>query len=110
MDYFTHYTDHTGTRQDKHYKTTMFQGESLMVGLNCLEPGQVQPVHDHADQDKMYAVMQGRGWFTVGGKAGEAGPGTVIFAPAGVPHGVENRADERLVLLVNIAPPPAPKA
>jgi quercetin dioxygenase-like cupin family protein len=107
MTNFTRYIDHVGARPDKHYKATLFQGQHLMVGLNCLEPGQTQPVHDHAGQDKLYVVMEGRGWFTVGTEAQEAGPGAVIFAPAGVPHGVENRAEERLVLLVSIAPSPA---
>ena len=35
----------------------------------------------------------------------EAGPGTVIWAPADVPHGVRE-ALERTVMLVGIAPPP----
>lgn len=101
------YRDHVGTRADKHYKTTLFQGDQLMVGLNCLEPGQSQPVHDHSDQDKMYAVLEGEGRFTVGAETFSAGPGAVVFAPAGVVHGVTNAANVRLVLLVNIAPPPS---
>ncbi|MBN1964239.1 MAG: cupin domain-containing protein [Anaerolineae bacterium] len=109
MPYFTHYSDHVGSRAGKHYKATLFDGEHLMIGLNCLEPGQDQPVHDHADADKVYVVLEGRGWFTVGDAQQEAGSGTVVFAPAGLPHGVENRASERLTLLVNIAPPPTSK-
>jgi quercetin dioxygenase-like cupin family protein len=35
----------------------------------------------------------------------EAGPGTIIWAPAGVPHGVLE-AQERSVLLVAMGPPP----
>lgn len=107
MSSFTHYQDHIGSREGKHYKATLFEGEHLMIGLNCLEPGQSQPVHDHADADKVYTVMQGRGWFTIGEETREAGPGEVVWAPAGVPHGVENRGEARLVLLVSIAPPPA---
>jgi mannose-6-phosphate isomerase-like protein (cupin superfamily) len=77
-----------------------------MVGINCLEPGQVQATHDHARADKAYIVMEGSGHFVVGEEEGPAGPGEVIWAPAGVSHGVENRGTERLVLLVGIAPPP----
>ena len=109
MSNFTDYRDHIGSREGKHYKATLFQGQQLMVGLNCLEPGQSQPVHDHADADKVYIVMEGNGWFTVGSETRSAGPGEVIFAPKGEPHGVENRASERLVMVVNIAPPPQPK-
>ena len=106
MTNFTHYQAHVGLRPDKFYKDTLFQGAYMMVGLNCLEPGQVQPVHDHAEADKVYIVMEGRGFFTVGGETREAGPGEVVWAAAGVPHGVENRGSERLALLVCIAPPP----
>ncbi len=106
MTNFTDYRDHTGSRPDKFFKATLFQGNHLMIGLNCLEPGQVQAVHDHADADKVYVVMEGIGHFTVGNEVRDAGQGEVVWAPAGVPHGVENRGDERLVLLVNIAPPP----
>lgn len=106
MPHIKNYRDHVGTQSTKFYKDTLFEGDHLMVGINCLEPGQVQPVHDHADQDKVYLVMEGRGLFTVGQEVREAGPGEVVWAAAGVPHGVKNKSDARLVLIVNIAPPP----
>ena len=102
----THYGERVGASPTRFYKTTLFSGDFLMIGLNCLEPGQVQPVHDHADQDKFYAVMEGVGVFTVGDVEQEAGPGAVVWAPAGLPHGVRNDGAERLVLLMGIAPPP----
>jgi quercetin dioxygenase-like cupin family protein len=91
---------------DKFFKTTLFQAEHLMIGLNCLEPEQIQKVHSHADQDKFYFVVEGSGSFTVGETVVEAGPGSVVWAEAGVPHGVENKGDERLVILMGIAPSP----
>lgn len=101
-----HYGNYVGSKPEKFYKTTLFQGENVMVGLNCLEPGQVQTVHEHADQDKFYYVIEGTGVFTVGQAVTEAGPGHVVWAAAGVPHGVENKGTERLTVLVGIAPPP----
>lgn len=106
MNHITHYADHIGVREDKHYKATLFQGHMLMVGLNCLEPGQAQPIHDHAAADKVYVVMAGAGRFTVGEDVRAARAGDVIFAPAGLAHGVLNDSAERLTLLVCIAPPP----
>jgi len=103
---FKDYRDHVGARADKHFKTTLFQGDYAMVGLNCLEPGQAQEAHAHAAADKFYYVIEGRGAFTIGDEAREAGPGMAVWAPAGVSHGVENRSDTRLTLLVGIAPPP----
>ena len=104
--YAASYQEHTGSRPEKFFKSTLFQGEYMMLGLNCLEPGQVQPMHDHADQDKFYFVLEGTGLFTVGAERIEAGPGQAIWAPVGVVHGVENRGSVRLTMLVGIAPPP----
>jgi quercetin dioxygenase-like cupin family protein len=100
------YQDFVGARSDKFYKGTLFEGENLMIGLNCLEPGQVQHVHEHADQDKFYFVLEGVGRFTVGPEVTDAGAGHVIRAAAGVPHGVENQGAERLTMLMGIAPKP----
>ena len=105
-DNVKHYTQYVGIKPEKFYKTTLFQGDSLMIGLNCLEPRQMQRVHSHQDQDKFYFVVEGSGYFTIGALVTEAGPGHVVWAEAGVLHGVENRGNERLVLLMGIAPPP----
>jgi mannose-6-phosphate isomerase-like protein (cupin superfamily) len=106
MAYVQDYREHVGAREGKHHKATLFQSPKLLLGLNCLEPGQVQSVHTHADQDKFYAVQEGRGLFTVGSETFEAGPASVVWAPAGIDHGVRNEGSERLVLLVGIAPAP----
>jgi quercetin dioxygenase-like cupin family protein len=105
-DNIVHYKDHIGTRAEKFYKTTLFQGKTLMIGLNCLEPGQVQKVHDHSDQDKFYFVVEGKGIFTLGVEETEVGQGQVVWAAAGFPHGVKNLGTERLIILMGIAPPP----
>lgn len=102
----THYSHHIGFREDKFYKTTLFEGEHLLLGLNCLEPGQVQPVHDHQNQDKFYLVIEGTGHFTIGDDITAAGPGHVVWAAASVPHGVENKGEARLVIFMGIAPAP----
>ncbi len=50
----------------KFFKTTLWQGEHIMLGLNCLEPGQIQKVHAHDGADKVYYVLEGEGNFTIG--------------------------------------------
>jgi quercetin dioxygenase-like cupin family protein len=90
---------------DKPAKADLFTGDRLFLGLNCFEPGQSQRIHAHAGADKFYLVVSGRARLTVGDETREAGPGTVVWAPAEVPHGVAE-ALERTVLLVGIAPPP----
>ncbi len=89
----------------KSTKTDLFRGDRLFVGLNCFEPGQAQRVHTHAGSDKFYLIVSGRARMTVGDETREAGPGTVVWAPADVPHGVAE-ALERTVMLIGIAPPP----
>ncbi len=105
MNYLLNWQKHAGSQPEKFYKTTLWQGEHALVGLNCLEPGQTQNVHAHQGADKFYFVLQGRGTFTVGEEESEAGEGMLVVAPSGIRHGVANTASERLSLLVTIAPP-----
>ncbi len=66
----------------------------------------MQQPHDHAGQDKFYYVIEGQGNFWLGEERVEAGIGEVVWAPAGLVHGVANERAERLTLLVGIAPAP----
>jgi quercetin dioxygenase-like cupin family protein len=97
-----HLEDRAVFRADKMAKVDCFRSERLLVGLNCFEPGQSQAVHAHAGADKFYVVLSGKANFVVGERTVTAGPGDLILAPAGVPHGVE-RAETRTVVLVAIA-------
>ena len=101
--------EHAGTSLEKFYKTTLWQGEYMMVGLNCLEPGQTQKLHAHDGAEKFYFVLEGSGKFTVGEEENEADTGSLVVAPAGIPHGVTNNSNRRLSLLIVIAPPPPAK-
>src|SRR3954471_2194530 len=104
-DYFRSVQTAVSFAADAPTKADLFAGRHLFVGLNCFEPGQVQRVHTHAGADKFYLIVSGRARMTVGDETHEAGPGTVVWAPADVPHGVAE-ALERTVMLVGIAPPP----
>ena len=87
-------------------KATVFDGAALMVGLNAFEPGQEHAPHAHAGVDKLYQVVEGAGEFKVGESVQTIGAGGLVFAPAGVSHGVRNRGATRLLVLVVMAPPP----
>ena len=100
-----HLPDHAVFSADKMSKVDCFRSERLLVGLNCFEPGQSQPVHAHAGADKFYVVLSGKANFVVGERTVAAVAGDMILAPAGVPHGVA-RAETRAVVLVAIAPAP----
>ena len=104
MGCFIDWRAHTGANAEKFFKTTLSKTEHVLIGLSCLEPGQIQSVHAHDGADKFYFVLEGQGQFTVGEETREAGPGVLVIAPAGVPHGVSNAAEVRLSLLVGISP------
>ncbi len=106
MDLVKKLTDHTGVKVEKFFKATLFRGDALLLGVNCLEPGQMQTAHTHGDQDKFYYVVKGNGRFTLGTDLVDAAEGDVVWAPAGLLHGVKNEGDSRLTLLVGIAPAP----
>ena len=86
-------------------KADLCRGARLFAGLNCFEPGQTQPVHAHAGADKFYFLVSGKARMTVGDETREAAAGDLVWAPAGVPHGVVE-ALERTVMLVSMGPPP----
>ena len=105
-EYFVVLSDTIRFDAAKGTKADLFRGSTLFAGLNCFEPGQSQPVHSHADADKFYLVVSGKARMTVGRDTRLAEAGTLVCAPAGVPHGVAE-ALERTVMLIAMAPPPA---
>ncbi|MDQ5840042.1 MAG: cupin domain-containing protein, partial [Chloroflexota bacterium] len=73
----------------KSTKADIVRGDALFLGLNCFEAGQSQPVHSHGGADKFYLVLSGNARMIVGDQTRDAGAGTLVWAPADVPHGVE---------------------
>ena len=88
---------------EKMAKIDLFQSARLLVGLNCLEPGQSQPAHSHEGADKFYFVVRGDAEFTIGDSTVQARTGELVLCPAGTPHGIK-RALVRTTILVGIAP------
>lgn len=92
---------------DKMKKNMLFGTERFVCDVYCFEPGQTQPPHTHEGQDKVYYVAEGRGLFQVGDQEKELGPGEMALAASGQSHGVSNRSQEQLVVLVFITPNPS---
>ena len=87
-------------------KVNLCETDKMFCDVYGLEPGQEQRVHAHQDADKIYVVLEGSGTFRIGSEEQELGPETVVLAPSGVGHGVENTGEVRLTLLVFMAPNP----
>ena len=93
-------------RPDRLNKVNLFEVPQLFLDVYCLEPGQEQKAHTHADAAKVYYVLEGEGIFQVDGSERALGPGHAVLSPAGDLHGVRNPGPARLTLLVCMAPNP----
>ncbi len=98
--------DHAVYDSRKMGKSTIFQSDRILVGLNAFEPGQEHALHAHEGTDKVYFVLAGRGVFLLEGRELAMETGLMMVAPEGIPHGIRNTGSERLLVLAILAPPP----
>lgn len=91
---------------DRMSKVNLFETAEMFCDLYCLEPGQEQRLHHHADATKFYYVIEGRATIQIGGERRTLGPGGLAYAPPGVEHGASNAGPDRAVLLVAMGPNP----
>jgi mannose-6-phosphate isomerase-like protein (cupin superfamily) len=97
--------EHAVYAADRMGKSTIYQSERLLVGLNAFEPGQEHALHAHAGMDKVYSVVEGEGLFLLEGGELPMRAGDLLVAPEGVAHGVRNTGASRLLVLAILAPP-----
>ena len=98
--------DHAVFQPAKMGKATLFESERLLVGLNSFEPGQEHALHAHAGMDKVYQVIAGQDEFLLEGAEVPMSAGIVLVAPEGVPHGIRNTGEARLIVLAILSPGP----
>jgi quercetin dioxygenase-like cupin family protein len=91
---------------EKFQKINLFDSDRMFCDIYCFESGQEQALHSHADNDKIYHVIEGQGTFTVGTESRELDAGWTVLCPPGEDHGVVNTGTQRLVVLVFMAPHP----
>ena len=91
---------------EKLAKTNLFESPQMFCDIYGLEPGQAQKPHAHAGATKFYFVLEGTGTFQIGAERRELGPGELAWSAPGEEHGVENCSEQRLLLLVAMAPNP----
>ena len=103
-EFFKDYRAFVSFQDNRYGKSTLFENEHILVGLNCLEPGQEMEKHSHEVQCRFYLVLEGSGNVWVGDELKKTEKGTVIWVPSGHTHRIKNTSTERLVLLVGIAP------
>jgi quercetin dioxygenase-like cupin family protein len=88
-------------------RVRVFASDHLALDLWCVEPHQATPVLHLPDRDVAYTVMGGRSWFVT--DDGEIGldPLGAMLVPAGVVHGIDNRAPDPLIVVAVSSPPSA---
>jgi quercetin dioxygenase-like cupin family protein len=82
----------------------VFITDKIEMELVCYEPGTSTVEHHHAGQDEIFIIMEGTGTITVGGEPVRVGPGSLVFAPADIKHGIEPDRDARMVMVFVKAP------
>ena len=75
---------------------------ALSIGLYVLPPGGIDSQKPHAE-DEVYCVIHGRAVIRIDKEDREVQEGSVVFAPAGVPHHFHSITEE-LRILVFFAP------
>jgi quercetin dioxygenase-like cupin family protein len=91
---------------EKMGKSTIFRSDRIMVGLNAFEKGQEHALHAHEGMDKIYHVLEGSGTFLLEDREESMSPGIMLVAPEGIPHGIRNDSDGRLLVLAILSPAP----
>jgi len=92
------YKDKIVYSKEKAAKVVLAETDLSRTTLWCLMPGQHIHPHEHAG-DHIWVVLEGVGNFLSDTAPVRVIPGTVLVAPAGKPHGIENNGDEGLVFV-----------
>lgn len=91
------YRDNIIYSDEKANKVVLTDCNHARTTLWCIKPGQHIHPHVHAG-DHVWIILEGEGLFLSEGQDNRPiKPGTILSAPAGVSHGVENNGSEGLV-------------
>jgi quercetin dioxygenase-like cupin family protein len=78
--------------------------EGMIIHIEVRPGGSVKPHVTPVDME--FFVLEGMGTFTLGEEEAEAGPGSLLTAPRGVPHGMRNEGPGLLRVLAVKNPRP----
>lgn len=95
---FWDYQQHVAYDRAQANKVQLATTPQTRTSLWCLLPGQNIPAHDHAG-DHVWIVLEGEGTFLGDDGPRRVTPGTVLLAPQGREHGIENSGSAGLVFL-----------
>ncbi len=96
----------TSFSDEKMQKVNLYESPHMFCDVYCLLPGQSQKPHTHADNDKVYHVLEGACDVQIGEETHTLEAGELAVAPASVVHGITNRSEMPASVLVIMAPHP----
>ncbi len=82
----------------------VFVTDKLEMELVCYSPGHSTVEHHHVGQDEIFMILEGNGTITVGSEPVRVGPGSLVYAPADIKHGIKPDSDGRMVMVFVKAP------
>lgn len=78
--------------------------QNLWVGLSEVDPGSQSNPHSHEKTEEVFYVVSGEGFIVVGDERLAVSAGSVVVAPPGDTHQLQNPGDEILKVLCSASP------
>lgn len=80
------------------------RSDQMFFAEHPVPPGYEIPMHVHHDEDELFYILEGT--LTLMSQDGDtqAGPGSFVHLPHGIPHGFANRSDTPARMLVIASP------
>ncbi len=86
----------------------IYDKETAQAVIIELITGAILPLHK-TPVDVFFIVLEGKGIFTVGNEETELKEDQILQSPMDIPHGIENKSEKSLKVLVVKAPKPSYK-
>ena len=91
--------------KENRIRKKLVQSKGTVCEMVCYEPGQGTVIHRHPLQDEIFYIVEGRGFITFDTRDDiPVKPGSVVFIPAGTPHGIDTNETDRLVVMFTKGP------
>ena len=78
--------------------------ENLWVGLSEVDPGSESNAHSHEKNEEVFYVVSGEGYIVVGDERRAVSAGSVVVAPPGETHQLQNPGNETLKVICSASP------
>lgn len=84
------------------FRQEELKGKARLVARITLNPGCSIGRHEHADEEEIFYIIEGKGFVNDNGTEREVAAGDGVLTGGGAFHSIENRWDKPLVMLAVI--------